>query len=142
MVKNSMKKYIALKFTLALLLGLSMLFFCKNLDGLMDLCIDLFCLEECDDTTLFEIYNLIDALSIIVYIIWRAFGFNPESIWSSIWLLYIYCDLHCQNIYKLLNIAYSELSLQKYKSYLNSSKLLNLFKYVIQEESSFCLPFI
>jgi hypothetical protein len=137
-----MKKYIALKLILALLLGLSVLFFCESLDGLMDLCIDLFCLEECDDPVLFEINNLVDALSVIVCKIWIAFESNPESIWSSIWLLYIYCYLRRQNIYKLLGIAHSKLSHQKYKAYLSSSKLLNLFRHVIQEESSFCLPFI
>ena len=137
-----MKKYIALKLILALLLGLSVLFFCESLDGLMDLCIDLFCLEECDDPALFEINNLVDALSIVVCKIWIAFESNPESIWGAIWLLCIYCYLRRQNIYKLLGIAHSKLSLQKYKAYLSSSKLLNLFRHVIQEESSFCLPFI
>ena len=133
-----MKKYIALKFILTLEVGLSVLVLGEYQDGLMDLCIDLFCIEECADPALIEINNIVDLLSIFACKVWITLEANPEYIWSSIWLLYSY--LRRQNIYKLLSCAYSKLILQRYNSYLQSSALLNAFSHVIKEESSSCLP--
>lgn len=125
-----------------ILFGIAVLFFCSDSESLLDFCYDLFCMSESEELVLSDLDFLTHLFFIFICNTWLAVISDDNQQWLSVWLYYVYIRLKIVSIVSLTILLQFAILFQRYLSYLNGYRAINNFQDSIQEESSFCLPFV